>query len=275
MNLMDPDTGKFSYISLKVNSAHIKHRVELDCHWNLKDAIKVFFAYMLLMFIGMPVIIWFIHALFGLDVQKNIVQQSLMLLITLIINLLVCSYVFYIVRIEYRQSITALGLSLVNLLANIRHGIKRYLITLPLIVLAGFITNLIASLYGRNPEMQDVVRWVLEEKSLFVLSSLMFFGIVIAPVIEEIMFRGFLQPALKNSFGGRYAIAITASLFAAVHMDIFAFVQIFILGMLLGYLYEKTQTLAASIFVHILHNSLTLVFLLYFKYFLKGNVPVF
>ncbi|MBC6933664.1 MAG: CPBP family intramembrane metalloprotease [Candidatus Brocadia sp. AMX2] len=230
---------------------------------------------MILMFVGMPLIVRFINTLFGFNVLNNIAQRSLILFISLFVNVLICACVLYIVCIQYRQSITSLGLSAANLFVNIKQGIKRYLITLPLIMLAGFIINLISGYFGQNPEMQDVVRWVLEEKSLFVLVSLIFFGIVIAPVIEEIMFRGFLQPALKNFFGGRYAIVLSASLFAGVHMDIFAFFQIFILGMLLGYLYEKTQTLVASIIVHVLHNSLTLVFLLYFKYFLKGKVPVF
>ncbi|KXK30024.1 MAG: hypothetical protein UZ01_01808 [Candidatus Brocadia sinica] len=232
-------------------------------------------AYVILMFVGMPLIVRFINTLFGFNVLNNIAQRSLILFISLFVNVLICACVLYIVCIQYRQSITSLGLSAANLFVNIKQGIKRYLITLPLIMLAGFIINLISGYFGQNPEMQDVVRWVLEEKSLFVLVSLIFFGIVIAPVIEEIMFRGFLQPALKNFFGGRYAIVLSASLFAGVHMDIFAFFQIFILGMLLGYLYEKTQTLVASIIVHVLHNSLTLVFLLYFKYFLKGKVPVF
>lgn len=272
---MGPGAEKFLYKLLNVNSTQIKHRAALNCRWHLKDAIKVFLAYMLLMFVGMPVIVRFINALFGFNVLNNITPRSLILFISLFVNLLICAYVLYIVCIQYHQSIAALGLSVTNLFSNIKQGIKRYLITLPLIMLAGFIINLISSYYGQNPEMQDVVRWVLEEKSLFILVSLIFFGIIIAPVIEEIMFRGFLQPALKNSFGRRYAVVVSASLFAAVHMDIFAFFQIFILGMLLGYLYEKTQTLVASIVVHILHNSLTLVFLLYFKYFLKGKVPVF
>ncbi|GAN31753.1 CPBP family intramembrane metalloprotease [Candidatus Brocadia sp. AMX2] len=258
-----------------MNSVQSKHRVTLNCRWNLKDAIKVFLAYVILMFVGMPLIVRFINTLFGFNVLNNIAQRSLILFISLFVNVLICACVLYIVCIQYRQSITSLGLSAANLFVNIKQGIKRYLITLPLIMLAGFIINLISGYFGQNPEMQDVVRWVLEEKSLFVLVSLIFFGIVIAPVIEEIMFRGFLQPALKNFFGGRYAIVLSASLFAGVHMDIFAFFQIFILGMLLGYLYEKTQTLVASIIVHVLHNSLTLVFLLYFKYFLKGKVPVF
>jgi membrane protease YdiL (CAAX protease family) len=189
--------------------------------------------------------------------------------------LLICLYIFYIVRREHRQSIAALGLSLINLPGNTKQGIKRYLVTLPLIILAGFITNQISSFYGLTPDIQDVVKWLLEEKSIFILACLIFFGIIIAPIIEEIIFRGFLQSALKNYFGERYAVLISAFLFAAVHMDVFVFLQIFILGILLGYLYDQTKTLAASVVVHILHNSLTMIFLLYFKYFLEGKVPVF
>src|SRR3989337_2741617 len=275
VNSMAPDTGKYLYKQLKVTSTQTRQRITLNCRWNIKDAIKVFLAYVILMFVGMPLIVQFVSAIFGHNFLSNIGPRNVVLFVTLFINLSVCSYVFYIVHVECHQSITALGLSLVNVSNNIKQGIKKYLVTLPFIILAGFVINLISSYYGINPEMQDVVQWVLEEKSLFILMSLVFFGIIIAPLIEEIIFRGFLQSALKNYFGRRYAIAISASLFAAVHMDIFAFFQILILGILLGYLYEKTQTLAVSVVIHILHNSLTLVFLRYFKYFLKGKVPVF
>lgn len=246
-----------------------------DGRWNIKDAIKVFLAYLMLMFIGMPVIVQIIQVIFGYNALDNIGNRIVVLFFSFFINVSVCFYIFYIVGVEHHQPITALGLSLVHLSDNIKQGIKYYLIALPFIVFAGFIVNLISSYYNTAPDMQDVVKWMLEEKSLFVIICLVFFGIIVAPILEEILFRGFLQSALKNTFGSRYALVISASLFAVVHMDVFAFLQIFILGILLGYLYEKTQTLAASIFVHILHNSLTLIFLLYFKYFLKGKVPVF
>lgn len=243
--------------------------------WNIKDAIKVFLAYVIFMIVGMPLFIQVLNTILGHNLINVIGSRSIILFFSLFTNLLICSYVFYIVNVEYRQPITALGLSTSDLSSNIMQGVKLYLLTLPLIILAGFIINLISSYYGITPDIQDVVRWVLEERSLFILISLVLFGIIIAPVIEEIIFRGFLQTTLRNSFGGRYAIVISAALFAGVHMDLFAFLQIFILGMLLGYLYERTQTLAASIIVHVLHNSLTLVFLLYFKYFLKGKIPAF
>ncbi len=246
-----------------------------DRRWSIKDAIKVFLAYIILMLVGMPVIAQVLYTILGYNIMNTAGNRHIVLFFSLFTNLLICFYVFYIVGVEYHQPITALGLSTTDLSSNIKQGVKLYLFTLPIIIIAGFIINLISSYYGVTPDMQDVVRWVLEERSLFILISLVLFGIIVAPVIEEIIFRGFLQTALKNSFGGRYAILISAALFAGVHMDLFAFLQIFILGILLGYLYEKTQTIAASIVVHILHNSLTLIFLLYFKYFLKGKIPAF
>lgn len=245
------------------------------CRWSINDAAKVFFAYLTLMFVGMPVIARFLNIIFGFHAQNNTELRKLALFASLFINLSICCSVYYIVCVKYRHSITALGLSLVDMSHNVKQGVKRYLITLPLIILAGYVVNLIFSYYGITPEMQDVVQWVLDEKSSFVLVCLMFFGIIIAPIIEEILFRGFLLSALKKSLGRRYAIVVSAALFAAVHIDVFAFLQIFILGILLGHLYEKTKTLAASIIVHITHNLFTLFFLLYLKYFLNGKVPAF
>lgn len=247
-----------------------------DCPWSLKDALKVFFVYVILMFIGLPMIVQLFQVVTGYNLRDSSIGiRGTILIVSLLIGISMCLYIFYLVRYVYHRSFTALGLTTANVFSHIVLGIKRYLITLPFIVIAGYVVNLISHYYGVSPDMQDVVKWVLDEKSPFLLFFLLFFGTVMAPCIEEIIFRGFLQSALKKSFGGRYAIIISAFLFAFVHMDLFASLQIFILGLLLGFLYEKTKTLAASIFVHILHNSLTVILLLYFKYFLNGKAPIF
>ncbi len=261
--------------SSRVNSIQTQNDYSSACRWSANDATKVFFAYLALMFVGMPVFVRILKTFFGFDAQSNAELRMLALFASLFINLAICCAVYCIVCIKYRHSVTALGLSPVNMSHNVRQGVIRYLITLPLIILAGYIVNIVSSYYGITPEMQDVVQWVLDEKSSLVLACLMFFGIIIAPIIEEILFRGFLLPALKKSLGGRYAIIVSAALFAAVHIDVFAFMQIFILGLLLGHLYEKTKTLAASIIVHITHNLLTLIFLLCLKYFFDGKAPAF
>jgi len=275
VSLTVPGSGKFLYRLSRVNSIQTQNDFPSTCRWNLNDATKVFFAYLALMFVGLPVAVRLLRVLFGFHAQNNTDLRMISLYASLFINLSICCVVYYIVCIKYRHSITALGLSLVDMSHNVKQGVKRYLITLPLIILAGYVVNIVFSYYGITPEMQDVIQWVLDEKSSFVLVCLMFFGTIIAPIIEEILFRGFLLPALKKSLGGRYAIVVSAALFAAVHIDIFAFLQIFILGLLLGHLYEKTKTLTASIMVHITHNVLTLLFLLYLKYFLDGKMPIF
>ncbi|MCF6150116.1 MAG: CPBP family intramembrane metalloprotease [Candidatus Kuenenia sp.] len=259
-----------------MSNTRTKQNISLECRWSLKDAIKVFIAYLVFTYAGMPILVRFIQTIFGFEIQITSPSfRTLILFVSLLVNLIICLYICYIVRFEYRQSIVNLGLTLVNLTSNIKIGLIRYLITIPVIMLAGFIVNAVSSYYGIMPDIQDVVQWVLDEDSVLVLACLIFFGIIVAPIMEEIIFRGFLVPALRNYFGVRYAIFISAAVFAAVHMDAFAFLQIFILGILLGYLYEKTQSLATSIVVHILHNSLTLAFLMYFKFFLDGKVPVF
>ena len=124
VNLMAPDTGKYLYKLLKVNSTQTRQRITLNCRWNIKDAIKVFLAYVILMFAGMPLIIQFVSAIFGHNFLDNIGHRNVVLFVTLFINLSVCSYVFYIVYVERHQSISALGLSLVNVSNNVKQGIN-------------------------------------------------------------------------------------------------------------------------------------------------------
>jgi membrane protease YdiL (CAAX protease family) len=93
-----------------------------------------------------------------------------------------------------------------------------------------------------------------------------------APVVEEILFRGFLQPAVRTTFGKLKAIFISGLLFALIHLNAHVFLQIFILGLLLAYLFEKTESLIAPITVHICHNTATLAFLISFKHIMKSHV---
>ena len=53
-----------------------------------------------------------------------------------------------------------------------------------------------------------------------------------------------------------------AALFAALHFNMVQFAPLFVLGVALAYLYERTRNLAGPIVVHALHNSVTLAFLL-------------
>jgi len=67
---------------------------------------------------------------------------------------------------------------------------------------------------------------------------------------------------VRNVLGKQKAILVSGLLFAIVHLDVYIFLQIFILGLLLAYLFEKTGSLIAPITVHIFHNSATIAIIL-------------
>jgi membrane protease YdiL (CAAX protease family) len=80
--------------------------------------------------------------------------------------------------------------------------------------------------------------------------------VVLGPLAEEIVFRGFVQAALRSAAGPQVAIVVSAVLFGAIHGAAYA-LPIALLGLLFGWLRERHGGLAAPILAHMLHNGLT------------------
>ncbi len=95
--------------------------------------------------------------------------------------------------------------------------------------------------------------------------AVLFASVVVgAPLSEETVFRGYLQPALRERVGRQRAIWIQALLFALVHLDPIGFLPRFLLGVAFGHLVELTGSLWSSIFAHALNNGIsTALFLIY------------
>jgi uncharacterized protein len=86
--------------------------------------------------------------------------------------------------------------------------------------------------------------------------------IVVAPLAEEIFFRGFLYQAFRNSFGVLPGALLSALIFGAIHFEFFKLVQLAILGVILALLFEKTRSLWPPIILHALNNTLAFAYLL-------------
>ena len=84
-------------------------------------------------------------------------------------------------------------------------------------------------------------------------------AVVLAPIAEEVLFRGILYPAIKQAGFPRLALWGTTLLFAAVHMNLVTFMPLAVLALLLTALYERTDNLLAPITAHALFNTLELV----------------
>jgi len=92
---------------------------------------------------------------------------------------------------------------------------------------------------------------------------LIFFAVALAPVAEEMLFRGTLYPAIKQMGFPKWALWITSILFAAAHVTAGIFIPLMVLSMMLIWLYEKTDNLLAPIAAHATFNCINILRMYY------------
>jgi membrane protease YdiL (CAAX protease family) len=85
--------------------------------------------------------------------------------------------------------------------------------------------------------------------------------VIIAPFIEEMLFRGYLFDQIRTRANPLAAILSTALLFALVHFSIATLIPIFIMGVIMGVLRERTGSILPSMLFHSLNNLFALVIL--------------
>lgn len=95
--------------------------------------------------------------------------------------------------------------------------------------------------------------------------------VILAPLLEEILFRGFLQSFIRQYLGTNKAILITAVCFSFFHYspqqgfsNISIIGSLFALALFLGFVYEKQGSLAASITLHAAFNATNVINLYFF-----------
>lgn len=85
---------------------------------------------------------------------------------------------------------------------------------------------------------------------------------IVPAVAEELVFRGGVQRNLVAWFGSRHVgVWLAAAIFSAIHVQFFGFVPRFVLGLVLGYLYEWSGNILVSMAAHFTQNAFQLVLL--------------
>lgn len=92
--------------------------------------------------------------------------------------------------------------------------------------------------------------------------ALIVLAVVVAPVAEEVLFRGVLYTGLRDRWGRGAATVVSAVIFALFHGEPFVFVPIAFLGVLLALLAEKTRSVWPGVIAHSLFNATAVVVLL-------------
>lgn len=81
---------------------------------------------------------------------------------------------------------------------------------------------------------------------------------IIAPLLEELLFRGLLQKSLSHKMPIWAAIAISALVFGAMHMDFYAMPPLVMMGAIFGVIYHLTGSLRVTILLHMVNNAAAL-----------------
>ena len=82
---------------------------------------------------------------------------------------------------------------------------------------------------------------------------------VVAPIVEELIYRGLIYQRLKGFATVRQAFIISSLLFGLTHGNLIQAIYGFFMGLLLAYVYEKYKTLAAPILCHCGANLISVV----------------
>ena len=218
---------------------------------------------------------------------------SLMLAVTLV-NAAALVVLPMVVRLLSRSSLADMGLTLDRFGANVKTGALAFLVVTPWVYLIFGLAQLVSR--GHRHPLEEMVR---REPSFAGIALAGVSAVILAPLAEELIFRGVLQGWLdrvlletKNSSAVELAelellpheapppslddaqtrskgrplwpsVVISAAIFAAMHApEMPAPIALFPLALVLGSLYQRTGSLVASVTLHALFNAFSTLMLL-------------
>ncbi len=91
-------------------------------------------------------------------------------------------------------------------------------------------------------------------------------AVVLAPVAEEVFFRGILYGSLKQLGFPRLALWGSSAFFALIHLNMATFIPLLFLAAACAFLYDRTQNLLAPIATHVIFNAANLALLYLLQY---------
>ncbi len=94
-----------------------------------------------------------------------------------------------------------------------------------------------------------------DEFSPLALVASGFLVVLVGPFAEEVFFRGFIQSGLVRRWGPLTGLVVSAAIFGIAHASVAIFIPIFVAGLLIGWLYQRTGSLWSCVWVHGAQNG--------------------
>ncbi len=191
-------------------------------------------------------------------------------------SVVVIAVILFMVRAGFARRLKGFGLNIRSIHRDFFFAFVNFLMVWPLMAAAIILTTFIGELFY-GPQYQMPQHEQLQMITLYpqwqVQILVFVVAVVIAPVLEEMLFRGLFQTVIRSLLETRssgldvrhhawVAIFISSGLFSMVHGNIPHWPALFLLGVCLGYAYEKSGSLFRPVFIHALFNVVTIIFVL-------------
>jgi membrane protease YdiL (CAAX protease family) len=148
-----------------------------------------------------------------------------------------------------------LGLNDPELKQALMRAVAVTVLVLPMALLLRALTEALLDILRSASELQPALQIIKLSASNGQLVYAGVTAIVIAPLAEEILFRGILYRAMKERGWPRTALVATSLLFGAIHGHLPSFIALSFLGLVFALLYGRTSNLLAPILAHSTFNS--------------------
>ena len=210
--------------------------------WNISDVIFSYLTMFSLVLLALGSILYF-----NIDSNQLLFQVGMQLLLSFI----ALAIVYYVIAKKYKiPFIKAMGINIKDISKNFFTGFSVSFMLVISTTLVGYAFSLLG--YHSNDNSPYVG---LSSEKLKIISTL---AVFVAPAVEEIFFRGYMQPAMIKSFGPFGGIMITSIIFGLSHSQYMnysvALVAVTVIGIVLGVTRYYTKSIMPGIFAHFFNN---------------------
>lgn len=151
-------------------------------------------------------------------------------------------------RISYRTLFHPSRSSVASTLITV--SIPILMVVPALVLLAGAINTVIMSLFPLSAADDARFMEMMDEGLVAVLSAC-----VLAPVLEEMLFRGVILRSFLLQYSRTKAILVSSLLFGIAHLNVYQLATAFAIGIVAGWLYERCRSLWPCILLHAAYNG--------------------
>ncbi len=185
---------------------------------------------------------------------------------TVVIPVLLIAVMLLLCRCNKIDPLRLWGWNARKIPINLGSGVWLYLALFLPITAVMLLSVGIGTLLGFEQVVQPAVDIILGADDPRQLAAILFLAIVVAPLWEEIFFRGCLYPWLAARIGMPWGVLFSAVIFSAMHLHIYSFLPLAFLGAALALWYERTGRLGDCIALHAVFNAVTCGMLLLYKF---------